>query len=276
MRPGLQRFGTCFGNGIADQHYFTWDVESARYLTTKRECLDREPRRFAVCDETGTRELLHHVGTWMHQRFRQEQREQRRAVVNVAFPSSRTSLSQLTTFYRELGLQLTEDFVILRQQSRDSIILHHVCFPSSWRPERSLGADFRAIHAPVPAFQGVMARADSWVQALVSRGPYVRFVWSVVPENSLDLHPDVARGGWSSPPQQAFLRVERQVSVPFSTLQSCLFLMRVYVYPLESLDRRQLETLAAALRQMPDPIRRYKGIQHCWPELVALIEQHLR
>lgn len=215
----------------------------------------------------------------MYERWRHEREAQGAQVDPITPADRRAPPSRIAAFHRELGLRLSEDYVILTQSqsgSHDAIILHHVCFPSRWRPERSLGRDFRTIHAPVPNFEGVMVRADAWVRTLVSRGPYVRFVWTVTAAPALDQHPDIAHRTSTLDLSEAFLRVERQVSVPFPHQHSCLFLIRVYVYPLQSLKDTQLQTLASALHQMPEAIRRYKGLEHSWRGFAAAIERRLR
>ncbi len=77
------------------------------------------------------------------------------------------------------------------------------------------GASFGEVHAPVPGFAESAAANDSMVRTMVERGPYVRFVWTLSADDHLDHHPDEGRRRPWSEGGSGWLRVERQVSVPF-------------------------------------------------------------
>lgn len=112
----------------------------------------------------------------------------------------------------------------------------------------------------MPGFAAVDAAVDSMVAAMVERGPYVRFVWTIAADDHLDHHPDEGRrlpwrdggAGW--------LRVEQQVTVPFPAVYASLFLIRVYRYAFASLSPEQRRTLATAIERMPPEVARYKGV----------------
>jgi hypothetical protein len=88
----------------------------------------------------------------------------------------------------------------------------------------------------------------------------VRFVWTLCPDPELDRHPDrPQRTRWEDA-QCAWLRVERQVSVPLPHARAGLFLIRVYHYALAELTPEQHACVLAALACMPDDVRSYKGL----------------
>src|SRR5262249_19156169 len=130
------------------------------------------------------------------------------------------------------------------------------------------------LHVPVPGFVDGPAAARSMVEAMVARGPYVRFVWTVCSDLALDHHPEqrpparwhdlTARDAWC-------LRVERQGTVPLPQVRASLFLIRTYLYPLQTLTSAQQTTLLQALTVVPEVVRAYKGL----PE-AALIAAALR
>ena len=156
--------------------------------------------------------------------------------------------------------------VQLREQDGDldcdRAIAVYVCFPSSWRPERILGWSFRQIHGPAPDFADTAPAADSLVSAMVERGPYVRFVWTLVAHGELDHHPDDGPGTrFEAGTQDGWLRIERQVTVPFPEEEASLFLIRTILRPFADLARDERETLARAVRCMPESTARYKGIE---------------
>jgi hypothetical protein len=121
-----------------------------------------------------------------------------------------------------------------------------------------LGQSFARIHAPVPDFRIGQGTAQL-PRALVEKGPYVRFVWTICSDSQLDHHPDSGyRPDFGE--GQGFLRVERQVTVPFPEQRVYLFLIRTYVYAFATLLSEQRQILAEALRTMPAGIVAYKGL----------------
>lgn len=172
------------------------------------------------------------------------------------------------------GRALQEDFAILHRghEGRGRAIVLHVSGPSGWRPEHLVGADFAAIHGPVPGFPGRATDADerrdaaskSMVASMIDRGPYVRYVWTVSVDPHFDHHPDSGlRAPWTpacESEKELYFRVERQTTVPFSAADASLFLIRTFIYPFARLSDEQREILATALTVMPPEIAAYKGL----------------
>lgn len=94
--------------------------------------------------------------------------------------------------------------------------------------------------------------------------PRVR--WTLKPDGDLDHHPDVTHHRSWSHDDAGFLRVERQVTVPFADVAAALFLIRTYLYPFDSLAVEQRETIANALKTMPSEAAAYKGFTE--PEVI--------
>src|SRR5262245_9130047 len=158
-----------------------------------------------------------------------------------------------------------------RADHGDAAIAVDVSFPSDWRPERVLGTDFRFIHGPVPGFADRTAQARSLVGAMIDRGPHVRFVWTLKADDDLDHHPDVGpHRGWS-PHGGGFLRVERQVTVPFTDVSAALFLIRTYLYPFASLSAAERAAIADAVETMPAPAAAYKGLVEPRQTILSLL-----
>lgn len=169
-----------------------------------------------------------------------------------------------------LLLELQEDVVIMLlphgfapERARAAYL--HVSFPAGWDPGHMLGKSFPALHARVPRESG-FTRADQprHAASLFERVSF-RHVWSLTPDATLDRHPAVPRTASWQDTQQAFLRVERQLSIPLGAddadkTQSALFVMRTFVYPLSRLSVGQRQTLLAALGHMSEGMRRYKGM----------------
>jgi len=253
MEAGLRRFGTDFGNGTADRLFFQVDDQRERYLAAKRAV---RPDRHGRLERDDTERAIHAaVFEWMKQTLAAEH----------------GNLAADAGDYAAMALTVQEDFAVVRRRDAESELLALcVSLPSGWRPERLLGASFAQIHGPVPGFADSTPTNDAMVRSMVERGPYVRFVWTVCADDFLDHHPDEGRRLPWSGSGAGWLRVERQVTVPFALLGAALFLIRVYVYPFAALTAVQRDTLATALELMPPAVQHYKGLAGS-PRRIAII-----
>lgn len=257
MRPGLFKLGRDFGNGREDELFFQTDAAHALYGEQKRQILSSYPERLAWIEQPETERRLQVVGRWMVEQRARETGKEDPAWLH-SFQTSEAKRSE----WCELSCAVQEDFAVLdlQEDGSDRLALLSVCFPSGWQPERLLGKSFRHVHAPVVEFEEVAQKSEQLVRAMVERGPYVRFVWTVTADARLDHHPRVAaRDPWTQD-CAGYLRVERQVSVPFPALRMSLFLIRTYLYPFSELTSAERSTLLAAVQQLSPAIVAYKGL----------------
>jgi len=236
-------FGTDFGNGERDRQFFQVDGERDRYLQNRRATAARGRE---VVDEPGLRSCHARVSAWMADAWRAEH------------PQIDLAGEACAAIFRVAQ----EDFAVIHRdaEDRDRAVAMFVSFPSGWYPERAIGGSFREIHGPVPDFGEVEAANRSMLSAMIERGPYTRFVWTVSADDFLDHHPERGRRlAWSSE-GHGWLRVERQVTVPFPEVSASLFLIRTYLYSFAELSPEQRAVLATALELMPRPVALYKGL----------------
>ena len=258
MKAGLLRFPHDLGHGDADARVFLVDDDLPRALADKRKsCANR--RWFECVENDEERRAEQAVYPFVRERL---------AVEAPDRLADADSDAGALGPWDALGRALQEDLVVMHR-GNDGLgraIVCHVSFPSGWRPEHVAGTSFRGIHGPVPGFPGRSdddekvraAAARSMVDAMVKRGPYVRFVWTVCADDELDHHPD---SGLRAPKTTiTHFRVERQLTWPFPDVEGSLFVIRTYVYPVSSLGEERCSTLARALTNMPPEIRRYKGL----------------
>ena len=261
MSAGLSRFGTDFGQAERDQQFFQLDTERGRYLTEKRAA--PSTRRVLSDVDPNANHAREAALLWMRSTL---QLESPQVLAEAARDSgARDELDALAR-------ALQEDFCVMCAGAgfAGSAALIDVRFPSGWRPERLAGSDFRHIHAPVPGFPGSAKAAQSMVRTMIERGPFVRFVWTLAPEDRLDQHPDVrSRAGWDAA-SAVWLRVERQITVPLTAAQSSLFLIRVHHYRWAELALEQQTTLRAAIGLLPEELRIYKNLPTL-PQLEAAL-----
>lgn len=247
MKAGLFPIGTDFGQGERDALLFQSDDERDTYLAAKRAV---PASRHQLIEGEAESRVHEAVLAWMRATLANEQ-----PGLQLATEGS------LRERYESVLSQVQEDIAVLhRGDGAGRALFVHVCFPSGWRPELLGGASFQGIHAPVPGFNGEkLGRA--MVEAMVGRGPNVRFVWTVACDTHLDHHPEQGcRDRWSPSTPRGWLRIERQVTVPLPEVEASVFLIRTYLTPLDELAPAQRSTLSEALRAMPEEIARYKSL----------------
>ncbi len=260
MTPGLFRFGQDFGNGQADTQFFQRDETFADYRRDKENVLSRSPHRLSRAMDLDAQRFQACVWEWMCARLRDEHG------LHLGSGSSHEERD-----FRALTMAIQEDFALLHRgtDGRDRLVLLSVCFPSGWRPEELLGRGFDAIHSPIPEFEALSNKGDKLVSAMIERGPYVRFVWTVTADDRLDHHPTEApRDPWTKQ-SPGILRVERQVTVPFPSENGSLFLIRTYLYPFAELTAEARQTLAMSIQSLSPAVQRYKGFDEAVPLILS-------
>lgn len=189
--------------------------------------------------------------------------------------------SNATEAWNHIALDVQEDLVVMRLEGeRFFPEFMQVCFPTGWDPAQKYAADLRKIHEPVAMGERLQKSSHSLANAMVHKGPFVRYVWTLAASNQLSQHPiekihpslggsleASARGQVQQP---IYLRVERQVTVPLAAWSRSLFLIRVFVAPVDQVantpERRA--ALLASLKSMPPEVIAYKGIE-------PLLQQYL-
>lgn len=251
MVAGLSRLGTDFGQGVRDAAPLQEDRERPRYVAEKRRA---PPERHGLFgDDPAARQARDAALSWLRTALHEESPD---ALAEAsADDGARDDLEALAR-------AIQEDFAVLEagEDGAGRVVALDVRFPSGWRPERLGAASFAAIHAPVPGFATTPEVARSMVRAMVERGPYVRFMWTVCSDDQLDHHPDVRTAPDFEDLARWHLRVERQVMIPLRAARAGLFLIRTYLYAWSELTAAQQATLLGALQVMPEAVRAYKGL----------------
>jgi hypothetical protein len=252
MRAGLHPFGTDFGNGEREAHFFQRDEEAEHYQAAKRAVVDDRHWLSAGTDE---HRAVHAAAL----AFATKQLHDEHGI------TLSSAANDVQSQWTEICAVVQEDIAVLHRGVDDDgdVVMLNVCFPSGWRPELLRHASFAAIHGPVPDFAKHPQASRSMVRGMVERGPYVRFVWTVSADDHLDHHPlhgRRARFDDVATPDRLWLRIERQTTVPFADVGGALFLIRTYLRPFASLDDDERRILREALLAMPAEIAAYKGL----------------
>ncbi len=165
-----------------------------------------------------------------------------------------------------LALAVQEDLVIMKDDGNAGISeLMHVCFPSHWNPGERVGQSLYGLHQPVANNEQLLRASKNTLQAMVSKGPFIRFVWSFDPTSELSQNPALHTHGRKKPlgddPSTWIFRVERQTTLPMPDLQRSLFTIRIFVAPFSgvlSAERKKL--MEESVLSMTDEFLKYKGL----------------
>jgi len=297
VTAGLKNLGTDFGNGPADGRIIQIDKNFTRYQKNKLECrAERLGKYFATSgfdpeiEVACTRKLISILMEEYPGFFRWRGDGDGTGRLDCA-PTSETLTFKNFVLSGVAGTapihppyagafdalvnQISEDVaVVRRQQDKDWLAAIHLCAPGHWAAENKIGKTFQATHAPVPHIEPISRAARAMVHAMISKGPFVRFVWGFGSDDRLNHHPDPAPGwdaakwkgrSFQSVPEGEcpfFLRLERQVTVGIPEVDAALFFIRVYYIDGREIRQNpaQRDLLRSSLRTMDAESRQYKGL----------------
>lgn len=306
VAPALRPFGNPFGNGDADARMFQLDNRFPEYRANKLGCRsDRPGKHTGVADlRPGVaRSVLalildrlvdEYPGVFSRQAAPDGGcvLECRHTCERLVFDSALRLLNveggvPYADALDALACQVQEDLAVVCEDrdGRDRLAAYHICAPSHWIPEEKAGRDFAAIHETVPGMEVVNRVAATMVDAMIRRGPFVRFVWGIDTDRRLNRHPQAPSGvppdAWQSPPfdpsrsSPFVFRVERQVVWGLPEAAAALFLIRPYLTEGAEVCRNPVRrsALHSALSGMSAESRRYKGIAGYADALIQWLER---
>ncbi len=175
-----------------------------------------------------------------------------------------------------LALAFAEDFAVIDGASA-RIPWLAVCLPSHWAPQDKVGRHFAEVHAPVADNRLLLTAGEHLARLVTGTQRWERFVWTIVPEPKLDMHP--ARMG---PPRwgdaaEAFFRTERQTFIPLPEARQAVFTIHVESRPLAEAIATpgQAAAVHAALASMSDAVLAYRGLTDARARLLAWLSSRM-
>lgn len=303
---GLRPLSFDFENGPIDQKAFQIDQDYERFLANKVECRNERMSKYVCEDVSFTPENQRAVCEWMFNTLTKEYPDLFQ-VKNLKTGSysldclltgetiifdkdfrlmavSGVNAPAYLSTYDALCSQVQEDVavMVIKENGENLLQALHLCAPSHWAAEDKIGKDFAHVHAPVPGMEKLNQNNKTLIESIVARGPFVRFVWSFVTDTRLNHHPEPPRGKnaaeWrgrvfnsESTDSPFFIRVERQSLHPVPSIRGFVFLIRISFVDGSSIraDETKRNQLVAALRSMSPEARKYKGVDHCFDEIVG-------
>lgn len=238
---------------LGDGNYIESDDEIDDYRGSKKLVAGKWP----PCRAGDTADDERTVAAWLRRRISK----------GVLPPEAETAeLDRLVSL-------IQEDLVIMRKdagaapQTATADYLN-VSFPSGWCPACALGKTFVEIHRRVPQ-DGAFTDKNRPGRAafLFTKQPTVRFAWTLTPDKSLDRRKCHAQPDHGTAPPFSFhddvrtlyLRIERQVIAPIDDRLS-VFLIRVYVYDVATLEAHERESLRDSILSMTPGVAAYKTL----------------
>jgi len=181
------------------------------------------------------------------------------------------------------GLLVQDDLVVMRKGEKGwRLAAAFLAFPSSWSLSEKFGKVMDEIHAPVPDFEGG-SRNAGLISRMFDNLPPDRFVvrwnWSV--NWGYRLYRPASQPASETkdiPPEEAFIRVERQTLRKMPVSGDILFTIRIYLDPVTAImGQPNAPELAASLADQLEALNPaqtdYKGLSAKRAELVALLRK---
>jgi hypothetical protein len=169
-----------------------------------------------------------------------------------------------------LALNLQDDLALMHRDVAQGL---WVMLPSTWNPLEKIGLPLAQIHAPVPNSTTLQNATPNLTKAVLERGPFERFVWTLQGSDALGAHlerPPIDSGG-------LYWRIERQTFFPMPDLERYWFVIRVHVVPLETvLTPDRARALSVALEKISASLTTHKRLEPLLPRARAILAPFLK
>ena len=252
-------------------------------LAERRRLLAERPAEVLAAlpeSRAGQQELLELLLGHLPERFPEHYRRRGGLIENRA-TGERFDVEAFAGAPLELAGRLVQEDLCLMQRGEAGyrLVAAVLCFPAHWRLADKLGRPLEVIHAPVPGFgERLAAPVDRFFCSIQVERPVWRLNWSLVDTPALFLPPEhrgqarevaAERAG-----EELWLRVERQTLRRLPGSRDVCFGIHTYVEPLaEAIESPEAaQALAARIREMPEPMARYKSILPIREALLAWLD----
>lgn len=304
VAPGLKPLNFNFGNGDYDQRIFQITSHFNEYRKNKLACRkERLSKYFATANLTPQQTLV--LAQFIIKNLVKEYPsffifDAQKMIFTNQLTGDQITLNssyQLIDFKNiknenidpvpthvldALALQFEEDYALCSRRAdlTDDMSMIHLCSGSHWACEDKIGQSFLRVHSPIPHFDKIGKVSANMIEAMINKGPFVRFVWSFVTDTRLNHHPIAPDGidqfewkGRSFNSQLTtpfYLRVERQVVYGLPEIDSSFFGIGISFIDGNKIksDNYMKENLIGALNSMSPESRIYKGVDSCFTELM--------
>ena len=150
-----------------------------------------------------------------------------------------------------------------------------VAWPSDWTPADKLGLPLRALHAPIQGYEEQLASGVDHFMAKLKPGPiYGRANWFIAATGNMRWVAELPEPAFAHVTQEnagstLFVRSERQTLRRLPETGAILFTIGIYVAPLATLSRANVQRLADATRGLLDGEGERRGTGAYAPALIG-------
>lgn len=281
----LRPLGTDFGNGDFDKSILHTYSNYSEYYQNKLSCLKERKSKY-VCrsnispnqENVLTNFLIARLKLDMSSHLYQENDTLKSSLidfnVDLKMEDKSLLLDQICMFSQE------DIALVTRNDQTDYIAYLNLCSPSHWAAEDKIGKNFFDVHFPIPGIEKINANANKIVEMMIHKGPFVRFIWSFVTDTRLNHHPIAPQGmdhsEWKgrsfnkSADIPFYLRIERQCIFGLPEVNASVFTIGVNFISGKTVKDNPVykDQLKSALLSMSLESREYKGVAHCFSDLL--------
>lgn len=282
VKPGLRAINTDFGNGDQDKLLFQFDNKFEAFRKNKLKCRQERLNKYFITHALDSKSEVFIIHFLIQQlllehpylfHFKEEEglKKLECKLTNETLyfdsqykliKSSPESNPPYSCLLDALCSQFQEDLaaICLNSESQDYLSLLHLCSPSHWAAEEKIGKTFFEVHKPIPGIEKINSASKQFVEAMIHKGPYVRFVWGISQDCQLNHHPENYLHYTKEYP--FVVRIERQVTYGLSEINTGLFFIHVYFITSDEILKNQekKELLKSALLSMSPESLSYKGV----------------
>lgn len=175
------------------------------------------------------------------------------------------------------ALSVQEDLCILLPDPGGRLVLAAacVCFPSHWRLADKMGQPAGAIHGPVPRYDDELAKkVDTFLDRLRPPAVMKRRNWTIHESGELFAPHSSGEADTTIPPDDLWLRSERQTLRRLPETQAVVFTIRTQQVQIRALQHRQdiARKLADRLVAQPEDRARYASFAAHVPALIHRLQ----
>ena len=284
VAPGLRPLGFNFGNGERDKFVFQIDDQFLNYRENKIACYQERISKYFQKSNYSAK-VSAAVNSFLVSQIVKEYPELfsfKNGTLQCAITEQDIRFSSDPDFLESFCLQIQEDIaVVCGNGEKDWLAAIHLCSPSHWSAEEKVGKSFVKIHEPIPGIERIKSSAAQLVNGMITKGPWVRFVWGIDSDKRLNHHPISPPGknssawkGRSFNGTSLFIRYERQVIFGLPEVNAALFFIRTYFIDGNEIrsNSRERDLLRSALLSMNQESLKYKGLAESRDEIILWLD----
>jgi len=284
VKPSLFSLHHDFGNKIQDTLIFQIDQQFSQYRNNKLKARDEDLKKYFCTDNFSdshqqyiTQYLINRIcheypDFFTFQKLNNQQLltcklTNEKLLLTNNYELIKSEPTNYSNSFDAVMMQVQEDIAIITED--DHITCLHLMAPNFWSASDKIGKSFNEIHQHVAGIETIAKSSKSIINAMIYKGPYVRFAWGITTDNVLNHYPEQisndslnSESGREFNPKhpKLYCRVERQTINGLPDINSALFTIRSYLYDIDELSTLEIKCIINAINSMTKKQLEYKGL----------------